>query len=853
MNISIPEFCLVLLIGPSGSGKSTFAKSHFKATEVISSDFCRGLVSDDENDQSATGDAFELVHFIAAKRLAARRLTVIDATNVRPEDRKKLINLAKQYHALTAGIVFLLPERLCHERNKDRPDRNFGPHVVRNQLSALKRSHKRLNKEGMRYVFRLNTPEEVRSVSITRQRLWTDRRDERGQFDIIGDVHGCADELEKLMESLGYRVAVTGSGTGRRYDVTPPDGRKAIFLGDLVDRGPRVPDVLRLVKSMVDAGTAICIMGNHENKLLRKLNGRNVTVNHGLAETMEQLDAEPSEFVAEMRRFIDGLISHYVLDDGRLVVAHAGIREDMQGRSSGAVRAFCLYGDSTGEIDEFGLPVRHDWASDYRGNAKVVYGHTPVPEVEWLNGTACIDTGCVFGGKLTALRYPELDLVQVPAAKVYMEPARPLAPVAERMGAQQEHDRQLDLADVSGKCIITSALQKNVTIREENAAAALEAMSRFAVDPRWLIYLPPTMSPSETSTLDPYLEHPTEALAYFRNAGIGKVVCEEKHMGSRAVLVVCRDGEAACRRFGIESDNAGIVYTRTGRPFFNDPALERGVLDRVRDALDRTEFWSRFESDWVCLDAEIMPWSLKAQALLDQQYAPVGAAARIGLGATTAAIGAAHARGLPLEPLLDRFRAKESAAADYREAYRPYCWPVNSVDDIKVAPFHLMAAEGHVFTDKNHDWHMRTLAEICAAGNTVLHATARRTVDLHDDAAIAEAIAWWVELTENGGEGMVVKPMEFISRAKKGLAQPALKCRGARYLRIIYGPEYDLPDNLTRLRQRGLNAKRSLALREFALGLEALDRFVRKEPLRRVHECVFGVLALESEPVDPRL
>ncbi len=857
MSLTIPDFCLVLLIGPSGSGKSTFARRHFKATEVISSDTCRGLVSDDENDQSATGDAFDLVHFIAAKRMAARRLTVIDATNVRSEDRRALIALAKRFHALTVGFVFNMPRKLCDERNALRPDRQFGPHVVRNHLAALRRSLRGLGREGIRYVYRFDAPEEADAAEIERVPLWTDRRGLSGPFDIIGDVHGCAGELEQLLTSLGYAVRRSEDPeNGPSYDVTPPEGRTALFLGDLVDRGPRTPDVLRLVMGMVEAGTGHCILGNHEAKLLRKLNGRNVKIAHGLAETLEQLAAEPPAFSEKVAGFIDGLISHFWLDQGRLAVAHAGLQGEMMGRSSGAVRAFALYGETTGETDEFGLPVRYNWAKEYRGQTKIVYGHTPVPEAEWLNGTICIDTGCVFGGKLTALRYPEMELVSVPAAEVYCEPMRRLAPPAAETGplsAQQEHDSLLHLEDVSGKRILTTGFGRSVTVHEENAAAALEVMSRFAVDPRWLIYLPPTMSPSETSERDGFLEHPAEAFAHYRAAGVEKAVCEEKHMGSRAVLVVCRDREAARRRFGLESDNAGVIFTRTGRPFFPDGTLEAEVLERLRQAMTASGFWAELETDWACIDAELMPWSLKAETLLRNQYAAMASAARQGLDETVGLLERAAARGVATSALAADFAARRDMVADYTAAYRHYCWPVASIADVKLAPFHLLATEGAVHSDKDNVWHMETLAKIARQDEAVLIATPYKLVDLADAESEAEATAWWSGLTEAGGEGMVVKPFDFVHRTAKGPLQPAVKCRGREYLRIIYGPEYSRPEHLARLRQRGLGKKRSLAMREFALGLTALERFVAGEPLRRVHECVFGVLALESEPVDPRL
>jgi protein phosphatase len=504
-------------------------------------------------------------------------------------------------------------------------------------------------------------------------------------------------------------------------------------------------------------------------------------------------------------------------------------------------------------VDEYGLPVRYNWAADYRGKAKVVYGHTPVPDAEWFNGTICLDTGCVFGGRLTALRYPEMDLISVPARQVYYAPAKPLAAATTAGSAQQQHDDMIDLADVQGRRVIETTLMGRLTLREENATAALEAMSRFAVDPRWLIYLPPTMSPSETSQREGLLEHPEDAFAYFREHGATRVICEEKHMGSRAVAIVCRDGDVARKRFGIESAAGGVIYTRTGRPFFSDEAVEAALLARLRQAATRAGWWDKLNTSWFCLDAELMPWSAKAQALLQQQYAPVGLAAEMGLGAAVESLKAAAGRGVPLESLLHRVSARESLSHAYREAYRRYCWPVAVIDDLKLAPFHLLATENAAHTDKPHDWHMETLGELCDA-DPILMRTSHRLVDLANDAEVGEAIAWWEALTEKGGEGMVVKPIEFITRGSRhGLLQPALKCRGPEYLRIIYGLDYSAPENLERLRRRGLGRKRSLAQREFALGLTALDRFVRREPLRLVHECVFGILALESEPVDPRL
>ncbi len=846
MTISIPELSLVVLVGVSGSGKSSFAARHFLPTEVLSSDFCRGLVSDDENDQAATAAAFDVLHYVAGKRLEVGRLTVVDATNVQPEARQPLVALAKKHHTLAVAIVLDVAESVCAERNARRTDRNFGAHVLRNQRSQLRRSMNNLRREGFHRVVVLHGVDEIDGAVLERQPLWNDRRGDHGPFDIIGDVHGCFDELTELLGDLGYGVRPGGAGAHH------PEGRRAFFVGDLVDRGPATPAVLRLVMAMVDDGDALCIPGNHEAKLLRALRGRNVTVSHGLAETLAQLSEQPPELSNRVEKFIDGLVSHLVLDDGRLVVAHAGLRADMHGRASGAVRSFALYGDTAGETDEFGFPVRYPWAEDYRGDAMVVYGHTPVPEATWLNRTICIDTGCVFGGKLTALRYPERELVSVPAARVYWEPARPLVPAPSADTAREPTD--LDLDDVMGKRIITTRRSHTVTIREENGIAALEVMSRFAADPRWLVYLPPTMSPTATTDRDGLLEHPAEAFAAFRRDGVARVVCQEKHMGSRAVVVVCRDPEVAARRFGVTgSPGAGTIVTRTGRPFFNDGSVEVALLDKIRAAIARVDLWQELATDWLVLDAELLPWSAKAEELLRRQYASVGAAATATLGSEVDLLQVALDRGADVKDLLGRTAERRTMADRFVEAYRQYCWPVTSVDDLRLAPFQVLAGEGKVHALTNHIWHGDIAERLADVDPTTFRATASVVVDLDRGESEAEATAWWEDLTGRGGEGMVVKPVDVVHRGQKGLTQPGIKCRGPEYLRIIYGPEYTAEANLTRLRSRGLGHKRSLALREFALGIEALERFVAGEPLYRVHECVFGVLALESEPVDPRL
>ncbi|MYY00181.1 polynucleotide kinase-phosphatase [Streptomyces sp. SID486] len=837
--LPVTDLSLVVLVGASGSGKSTFARRHFKPTEVISSDFCRGLVADDENDQGATRDAFDVLHYIAGKRLAAGRRTVVDATSVQQDSRRRLVELAREHDVLPIAIVLDTPEEVCAQRNAARTDRADMPRrVIQRHIRELRRSLRHLEREGFRKVHVLRGVEEAEHATVVTEKRFNDLTHLTGPFDIVGDIHGCSAELEALLAKLGYAEGVH------------PDGRTAVFVGDLVDRGPDSPGVLRRVMSMVKSGSALCVPGNHENKYGRYLKGRKVQHTHGLAETVAQMDGESEEFRAEVRQFLEGLVSHYVLDGGRLVVCHAGLPEKYHGRTSGRVRAHALYGDTTGETDEFGLPVRYPWAEDYRGRAAVVYGHTPVPEATWLNNTICLDTGAVFGGKLTALRWPERELVDVPAERVWYEPARPL-----RTEAPGGHEgRPLDLADVRGRRAVETRHAGMVAVREENAAAALEVMSRFAADPRLLPYLPPTMAPTATSRTEGYLEHPLEAFAAYARDGVARVVCEEKHMGSRAVALVCRDAGAARERFGVDGPT-GSLYTRTGRPFFDDERMTEEILARLRSAVTDAGLWDELGTDWLLLDAELMPWSLKAAGLLRRQYAAVGAAAGAVFPDALAALEAAAGRGADVGSLLDRQRERAADAAAFTAAYRRYCRPTDGLEGVRLAPFQLLAAQGRNLAVLPHDGQLALIDRMVEHdGSGLLQTTRRLYVDTGDPESVRAGVDWWLEMTGRGGEGMVVKPLGALVRGADGrLVQPGIKCRGREYLRIVYGPEYTRPDHLARLRQRFLNHKRSLALREYALGLEALDRLADGEPLWRVHEAVFGVLALESEPVDPRL
>ena len=848
MKIQTPEFSMVLMMGPSCSGKTTFAKRHFSQTEIISSDACRAIVSDDPHNQKVTTDAFQLLHNITNARLKNRRLTVVDATNLQPRHRASLVDIARDNDCPVTAIIMATPLQQCLQRNQEQKDQPLPEHVIRNQQRRLRHNARSVKKEGVRHSYTIRDQQEADEATVTRTKMHLDLRDNHGPFDIIGDIHGCHHELIQLLGELGYdtQAAVPSH----------PEGRQAIFLGDLVDRGPASDRVLEVVMDMTEAGSALCVSGNHDNKLMRSLKGNPVTVSHGLAETLSQLETRSPEFRQKIINFLYRLSEHYLLDDGNLAVAHAGVLEKYQARISRRVKEFCLYGQTTGETDEWGLPVRQDWALEYRGEAAVVYGHTPVDRPKWTNNTINVDTGCVFGGHLTALRYPERELVSVPAARTYYEPARP--PDAA-LGEDRQHvqadpnPNALNLADISGHMSVHTASMGRINVAETQTAAALETISRHAVDPRWLIYLPPTISPSRTSDLPDILEHPDQALAQYRQDGVARVICEEKHMGSRGIIVLGRDQKSVRDRFGIDDPNAGTCYSRTGHRFFRDPVTETEFLQRTRDAITQAGLWETLETDWLVLDCEIMPWSLKAQGLLRNLYAPTGSAAVTTLGRAAALLAEASERGVDTGELWEHTGQRLLAATRYREAYQQYCWSTDQLQNVRVAPFHLMAAEGRLLTGMDHEWHMQQAALLQQQDPSLFQETKHISVDLSNPDDETAAAGWWEDLTQQGGEGMVVKPADFIPSGKRDHIQPAVKVRGPEYLRIIYGPEYDLPGNIERMKRRSLGKKRSLALREFALGLEGLQRFVDREPLSQVHQCAFAVMALETEPLDPRL
>jgi protein phosphatase len=838
MDLTIPQLSLVLLIGPAGAGKSTFARTHFAPTQIVSSDACRAMVCDDEADQSVSGDAFDLLHYITAKRLHNRRLTVIDATNVLAESRRSLLGLSRKFHVLPVAIVFDYPESVCQERNRLRRERQVPPSVISTQINQLRQSLPKLRLEGFHTIYHLTDPAETDRCRVHIERIWTDRRDDHGPFDLIGDVHGCAEELHELLTKLGYRLTPNGEW----WEVVPPPGRKVVLLGDLVDRGPDTPGVLRLAMSLVRSGHGLCVQGNHDRKLARKLAGRDVHITPGLAEALAQLANEPPEFCQQAREFLEGLVSNYTLDGGRLVVAHAGLKEDLQGRVSTRVRDFALYGETIGETDEVGLPILYNWASEYRGEAMVVYGHTPVLEPEWLNRTICIDTGCVYGGRLTALRYPELELVSVQAKRMYCQPKRPLIPPGAQPARTEE---PLELADFLNRRLITTRLVGKIVITEEQMAHAIEIVSRSGLDPRQLLWLPADPAPVESSTDTPdYLEHPHEAANYFRNCGVNRIVCQQLPGGVAVGVLVCRDPQTAQMGFRIPPGQFGSIWTGSAQLPANAATLAP-LLHRLAESITAAGWWQSFRTDWFGLQAILAPGPPSHRLALEQLAAYT-------LGQSAEALRQTAKRpGMGVDPgsLADRFQTRQRLCQHWlaRTPEPP------ATATLRLIPLAVLLSNGAAHTETPRTQQMDWLNELACASEGVFAPPPTRVFALDERKSLDSLRDWWDELCGQQAEGVLIAPEKQLPRGERGPLSQVLKARTPYALRQIYGPEYDLPINLERLRRRSVGAKRMLANRLFGLSVEAIERYARREPLRRVHECCLAMLALQSEPFDIRL
>ncbi|MCG7377676.1 polynucleotide kinase-phosphatase [Paenibacillus sp. ACRSA] len=861
--IKLPHAGVVVLVGPSNSGKTTLLdrlarEGVIRRTEAVSSDQFRMLVGDEEymewknrprseadvlyaEYQQVSAKAFEAMEAIVSTRCRLNKLTWIDATHLYPEDRERLVHLARKAHVPVIAIVLDIPEKELLERDSQR-EYPRGRQRVKQQVQQFKRSLRSIREEGFDANYILKQPDEITFVRTTNPLLL----DMGAGVDIIGDIHGCYEEMMELIVKLGYVRGETGL-------YQHPDGRKLVSVGDVSSRGPESLKCLLFWQQHCTAGLAYMIDSNHGWKIARYLDGRDVTLSHGdelveaeLIQLEQAQGADQAQQVrAELRDFLLEAPSHLVFTQNgvrQVVVAHAGIRDHFIGKQSKRIQDYCRYGDVEG-TDAEGRPIRKDWYVDHTSGECIVWGHDPRPYPTIVNDTVNIDQGVVFGGMLTAWRMPERESVSVPARKDYAGDSNSPLVRWERKRLSPPNLRKFK----EGFTVQTNS-RMDVTIHGEVAQTAIDTFSHFTVPLEELVYIPPTMSPPPVaSSVEGYLEHPQDAFQYYRSQGVTRMVAEKKHMGSRAILLIFRDEDVARQRVG--RPMLGNIVTRTGRSFF-DPLTEQLVLSRLHADLTEGSYFERHQTEFVLLDAEIVPWNLKAKELISSQYAHVSEASLLDRNIMVDKLREAEKAGRDVTEWLQETELKFANAQTFRDVFQYYCWDVNDIGDIRIAPFHTLAHSTGTFWEQTHEWHMQQNREFARISPLMMETEYRVITDETDEAAI---IRWWDEMTAEGHEGIVIKPETFRTWNGNKMIQPAIKVRGRAYLHIIYGMDYLAPENLSRLRKRKTSKKERHALMESALGMEGIERFVRGESVERIHECVLATLSLESDRIDPRL
>ncbi|MBQ7222962.1 MAG: metallophosphoesterase [Erysipelotrichaceae bacterium] len=389
MEIRIPEKAVIVMVGASQSGKTTFINRHFADAEVL----------------SASGEPVYVCN---------SDFVVSDSENISKAERKKLIAMAKNCNLQSIAIVLNLPEEVLLRRNRDKSWPKVTNREIVSKSSSVASVRNYLKSEGFDLVFEFFSEEEIENLTVIREKLPCNKAHLSGPFDIIGDVHGCHNELEKLLKKLGYQPDENGV-------YRHPEGRLAVFVGDMCDKGTHNGEVLLTIADMVANGSALAVKGNHDDKLARYLNGSEIELNAGINRTIGEINRLSEEERNRIRDFLLTLPCHLILDEGRLLVVHAAIKPAMIGKDSRAVREFCMYGEIDREFNEFNVPTRlFSWAEEYDGDTLIVYGHTPNYTPRWINRTLCLDTGCVLGNRLTALRYPEMKFSYVKSRKNYL-------------------------------------------------------------------------------------------------------------------------------------------------------------------------------------------------------------------------------------------------------------------------------------------------------------------------------------------------------------------------------------------------------------------------------------------------
>jgi polynucleotide kinase-phosphatase len=873
---------ILILSGTSSSGKSTLASAHFKSSQVLSSDFFRTMVSDEsvtkkmpekvdvdqdyerferiifQEYKKISEDAFDLLKETLKKRAKNNRLTVIDATSLYAEDIQAYAKIAKENH-VPISIVFLnIPYKQVIENDAKRENARGNQRIKRQQqlLKRLMNQKKSLDKAGIREIYDIQSLDNVHIEIENPQNIISI---DKG-IDIIGDGHGLLQTRIQLFKKAGY---VLGEDGLFRH----PNGRKIVYVNDETSRGflssdeikyGRYPSIAMMVsmKEHVEANLAYAVDSNHNYKIWRWLEGRNVTLAHGDEKVEEEFEAFAQEFgeektlllKKELAAFLKSLPSHVIIEDRgfhRAVVTHAGIKDDMIGKFSREIRDFCRFGPTDG-LEDSGKPKRLDWTKEHKNGQLIIWGHEPHPNVTLENDTINVDTGGFCGHYLSMLRYPEMDILQEKNDISFVED--------ENNPILKQKKKRFEFPNLS-RLLYGFDLQTSFgTFRAgaKNVQSVIESVSTRMAPFEEVFYVPPTMSPTpKTSSLDDFLEHPQEAFDYYKNQGITRLVCEKKHMGSRAYITLFKNKQVGERYFNRPS--LGSILSRNNIKFFKKEE-EEIVLTKLNE--DLQPYFDEMNTDLLVIDAEILPWNLKASGLITKQYGLTSnAAIHKRKTHVERLLSFQETRSINIQDEIDQAKHLLENAEKFHKAFTYYCWDndVRKLEGIKIAPFHILAFSHKTNFDENHVWHMVQGIRLAELSDLMMQ-TEHKVLDLNDEHAVKEITRWWLEMTAEGHEGMVIKPLDFISyNQHEDIIQPAIKVRGREYLRIIYGMDYLDEENLSIIKKRSASKKMKNALNEFKLSMESIQRFIDQESISRIHECVVASLSYENEKLDPRL
>ncbi len=904
--IAVPRFALVVLMGPSGAARKEFAWKWFPRGSIVSVDRCREMVADDSSADSASAEALALLETWVAARTRLGRLTVVDTPGFDPRFRARMLELARQYHAPAFLIAIDLDAEPARERGRSGAKQSSRWRRGR-QYRRFRKALERAGAEGWNRAVTVNGRLAGVEVAIRPLRV---ECDVPPPYDLIGDIHGCYQELRDLLEKLGYRKDPV---QGYRH----PRGRRVIFVGDLVDRGPDSLSVLQLAMTMKRAGNALVTLGNHDNKLLNYLVGGRVRIDHGLELTVAELEAvDPGArkaLVQDITAWLRGLPPYLMLDQGRLVVAHAGLPEHLHGRLSRVVTACAVYGAVR--------PVWHhdrpggetDWPASYHGKALVVFGHTPTPLVETRGNTVCVDQGCVFGGKLTALRYPERQVVQVDARDTYYPDDAPdlevvsngtngadngehhdvhdeahnetppeIAPVAPCLdpdvdqgpsaqaassppapvtapsatsanadgGARQPGASGNpgiaallpDLGPLLRGGTLTTAWLGPVKVRSQQIPVALDLIAKGNVDPRWLVFIPPPILPSASSTRKDHVDHLEEVLRHYRDSGLPLMV-EEMHLGKRVVIALGRDDDICAERLGVRAP--GVIYDTIGVAPLAGHLLET-TIDRLRGVLEASGAFERLSARLLIIDAALLPWNLGNLDYVARQCLPAATALLASRARAIEALDGAIERGVPVRHLRDAALCDHDAARRTLHLLQQHVRSVGGPEDVRLVPHQVLATDTRTLFDKDRAWQWAEI-ERWMGGADVLFPSRRVQVTWKGDEDAA--LALWEEISSSGGGGVVVRTMDWFPSPRGRPELPAVKVRGRETLRLELGPLYLSPDHISRSKGRALHARQATAIRNWALASEGLERFARGEPFSAYHPYALAVLAARASAI----